>query len=300
MGQRYRSFDSQRVGGALGAIVSGLDLRKPLDDSVVEELRHALATHEVLFFPDQFLDGDQHLDLARHFGEITLYPIEKFFGSDEPGFQVIVDDAENPPGTDMWHCDVTWLPKPPVTAFVSVVEVPAYGGDTMWCSTSAAYETLSPAMRSMLDGLEAVHSCHDSFVEIAERKSGIEGLAGRLRDAFPAVHHPLVRSHPESGIRSLFMTDRGVMHEIVGLPPRESDAILDFLAAHVAEPRFGVRWKWRPGQLAIWDERTTLHRGVSDHYPQRRVLRRCMVDGETPFFDPELKAEEGYRAEEAR
>ena len=164
----------------------------------------------------------------------------------------------------------------------------------MWASTSAAYEALSPRVRELLDGLLAEHSCHESFVEIAERKSGIPGLADKLRAAYPAVRHPLVRTHPESGRRSLYMTDRGVMHRLVDLPASESDAILDFLDRHVAEPRFQVRWRWQPGQLAIWDERTTLHRGVSDHFPQRRAIRRCTVDGEKPFFDPDRRPDPSY------
>jgi taurine dioxygenase len=295
LGQVYQSFDIQRI-GALGAVVTGLDLAVPLSDPAFDELSHALVSNEVLFFRDQFLDGDQQLEIARRFGEISLYPVEKMFGSVEPGHQIVVDDAENEPGVDMWHTDVTWLEQPPAIAFLTCLEVPAYGGDTMWASTTAAYQALSPTMQKMLDGLECLHSCHRSFVEIAERKSGIEGLSERIKTAYPPRRHPLVRTHPVSGKRSLYMTDRGVMHHIVGLPGRESDAILDFLDAHVAEPRFHVRWKWQPGQLAIWDERTTLHRGVSDHYPQRRVIRRCTVDGEAPFFEPEREPDPSYFA----
>lgn len=286
--------------GALGALVDGIDLEEPLSDEVCEALRHALAANEVLFFRNQFLDGDQQLALARRFGELSLYPIEKLFGADEPGHQVIVDDAENPPGVDMWHTDVTWLERPPVIAFLTALEVPDWGGDTMWASTTQAYEALSPAMKKLLDGLECVHSCHEEYVEIAARKSGIPELADKIKAAYPATQHPLVRTHPETGKRSLFMTDRGVMHRVAGLPADESDAILDFLDAHVDQPRFQVRWKWSPGELAIWDERTTLHRGVSDHYPQRRVIRRCTVEGEAPFFDPQREPEPGYvRAGEA-
>jgi taurine dioxygenase len=295
MATNYRSFELQRI-GALGAEVRGLSLQKPLEPDVLTELRHALASREVLFFRDQFLEAEQQLDLARQFGELSLYPIEKFFGSVEPGHQVVVDDEENFPGVDMWHTDVTWLERPPAIALLTCLEVPAYGGDTMWASTSAAYAALSPRMRSFLDGLEVVHSCHRSFVEIAERKSGIEGLAERIKAAYPPLRHPLVRTHPESGRRSLYMTDRGVMHNIADLPEAESDAILDFLDSHVAQPRFHIRWKWEPGQLAMWDERTTLHRGVSDHFPQRRVIRRCTVDGEAPFFDPDKQPDPSYLA----
>jgi len=291
----YTSFETQRIGGALGAILSGLDLSRPLSDLQFKELEHALVTYEVVFFRDQELSSEQQLALAARFGEISLYPIEKFFGSDSPGHQVLTDDAENPPGTDLWHTDVSWLPRPPKVALLTVLEVPDRGGDTLWLSTTAAYEALSPKMRAFFDDLKAVHSCWTIFVEIAERKSGIEGLADQLRAAYPEVVHPLVRTHPDSGKRLLYVTDRGVMHRIAGMHSEESEALLDFLGRHLEQPRFQVRWHWRPGDLAIWDERTTLHRGVSDHFPQRRVIRRCTVDGEVPFFDPSRQATPGYR-----
>lgn len=207
---------------------------------------------------------------------------------------MIVDDADNPPEVDLWHTDVSWLERPPAIALLTCLEVPAYGGDTMWSSTSLAYDALSAPMKRLLDGLECLHTCRGEFVEKAARKSGVPGLAERIIDAYPDQRHPLVRTHPVSGRRSLFMTDRGVMQRIEGLPTSESDALLDFLDAHVAEPRFQVRWSWAPDQLAIWDERTTLHRGISDHFPQRRVVRRCTVDGEVPFFDPDRDEDPGY------
>lgn len=290
----YEHFAVTRVGGALGARVEGLDLGKPLAEAAVRELRHALAANEVLFFEGQPLSGDDQLALARHFGQLSLYPIERLFGADEPGHQVIVDDADNPPEVDLWHTDVSWLERPPSVALLTCLEVPAWGGDTMWASTSAAYDALSEPMKRMLDGLECLHTCHDTFVDIATRKSGIPELAERIIEAYPDQIHPLVRTHPESGRRSLYLTDRGVMKRIVGLPEAESEALLDFLAAHVAEPRFHLRWRWAPNQLAIWDERTTLHRGVADHFPQRRVIRRCTVDGEIPFFDPQREPDPSY------
>ena len=291
----YTSFETRRIGGALGAVLSGLDLSRPLSDLQFEELEHALVRYEVVFFRDQELSAEQQLALAARFGEISLYPIEKFFGSDSPGHQVVIDDAENPPGTDLWHTDVSWLPRPPKVALLTVLEVPTRGGDTLWLSTTAAYQALSPKMRAFFDDLEAVHSCWTTFVEIAERKSGIEGLADRLRAAYPEVVHPLVRTHPDSGKRLLYLTDRGVMNRIAGMQPEESEALLDFLGRHLEQPRFQVRWHWRPGDLAIWDERSTLHRGVSDHFPQRRVIRRCTVDGEVPFFDASRQPTPDYQ-----
>ncbi len=291
-----RAYDhlSLRRLGALGAEVEGIDLARTLSTEAVGELRHALAANEVLFFRDQPLTADQQLELARRFGDVSLYPIERLFGAEEPGLQVIVDDEDNPPEVDLWHTDVSWLEHPPGLALLTCLEVPAFGGDTMWSSTSLAYEALSPSMKRLLDGLECLHTCHGKFVDSATRKSGIPDLGDRIKAAYPDQHHPLVRTHPESGRRSLFMTDRGVMRRIEGLPTSESDAILDFLDAHVAEPRFQVRWSWGEDQLAIWDERTTLHRGVSDHFPQRRVVRRCTVDGEVPFFDADRAEDPSY------
>ena len=286
--------------GALGAIVGGLDLREPLSDEVMDALRRALAANEVLFFRDQQLEGEHQLALARRFGEVSLFPIERLFGADEPGFQVITDDADNPPEVDLWHTDVSWLDRPPVIALLTALEVPAWGGDTMWASLTAAYEALSPGMRAMLDGLECIHTSHKEYVEIAGRKSGLPELAEKIRAAYPPQRHPLVRTHPESGRRSLYFTDQGALDGIVGLHEDESDVLLSFLHAHVDQPRFHVRWKWAPGDLAIWDERTTFHRGVSDHYPQRRVIRRCTVEGEIPFFDPDRLPDPSYvRAGEA-
>lgn len=289
----YDAFEIHRI-GALGAIIEGLDLAKPLSDGVFDQVAHALASNEVIVFQNQEIDADQQLDLARRFGTPSLFPIEKLFGADQPGHQVIVDDEDNPPETDLWHTDVTWVESPPVIALLTCLEAPAYGGDTMWVSTTAAYEALSPSMKNLLEGLECVHTCHGSYVEIAARKSGIPGLGEKIKAAYPPQTHPLVRTHPQSGKRGLFITDRGVMHQIAGLPQDESDAILDFLDLHVAEPRFQLRWKWGEGELVIWDERTTLHRGVSDHYPQRRVIRRCTVDGERPFFDPDREPDASF------
>lgn len=273
----------ERLSATIGATVTGIDLTDP---GVVDHVHQQVVEHGVAFFPGQHLDADDQLAFAGRLGQVSLYPIERFFGSVEPSQQVIVDDVDNPPGTDLWHTDVSWLPEPPKLAVLTVLEVPEFGGDTAWASTAAAYQALSPTMQSMVDRLEAVHSCHTGFVEIAEAKTGISGLAERLRAAYPEVTHPLVRTHPDTGRRSLYLTDRSVMHRVAGMSDRESDALLDFLLTHCDQPRFQVRWRWSPGDVAIWDERTTLHRGISDHYPQRRVIRRCTVDGERPYFDP--------------
>jgi taurine dioxygenase len=292
----YETITVERIGGALGAVVDGVDLTQPMTSAQQAEVTRALVAHEVVFFRDQPIDAAQQLAFAGQFGSVSLYPIERLFGSPEPHCQVIVDSADNPPATDMWHTDVSWLTEPPAFAFLTALEIPSHGGDTMWTSTTAAHDVLSPVMQSLLAGLAAVHSCHTGFVRIATAKNPVEGLGDRLREAYPEMSHPLVRTHPLSGRRSLYITATDVMHRIEGMTDAESEALFAFLARHIDQPQFAIRWHWRPGDLAVWDERTTLHRGVGDHFPLRRVVRRCTVDGERPFFDADRVPDPRYLA----
>lgn len=283
----------QPVGGALGALVSGVDLREPLTDADFAQIHRALLAHQVLVFRSQDLNDAQQMALARRFGEPSLFPLQRMFGVKEPSTQTIEDGPDSPPETDEWHTDVTWIAEPPKIGILSAQLVPEVGGDTMWASMTAAYDALSPVMRHMLDGLQVRHSCWPYFCEVAERKSGIAGLAQKVREAYPAVVQPLVRTHPETGRRALFLGG-GFMREIVGATPEESRTILDFLARHIDQPRLHFRWRWEPTDLAIWDERCTCHRGVSDHFPRRRAVRRCTVDGGRPFFDPDRQPDPAF------
>lgn len=273
-----------RIGGALGAVVDGMDLCAPADDERWEVVRESLVEHQVLFFPRQPLTETQQLAVASRFGTPSVYPMQGIFGATEPTLSTIVDDADSPPTTDDWHTDITWLADPPGEAVLTALEVPAHGGDTMWASTAAAYDALSDVMRSLIDGLEVVHSNWPEFCENVERKSGRSGVAERLRSQYPDVVHPLVRTHPASGRRSLYLSSPNTMKQVVGMTEAESDNLLTFLRRHLDQPRFHCRWHWSPSDVAIWDERTTNHRGVADHHPLRRVVRRCTADGERPFF----------------
>ena len=188
--------------------------------------------------------------------------------------------------TDYWHTDVTWTAEPPDMGFLRALRVPPRGGDTMWASMTAAYEALSPAIQALLDGLDCIHS-NESFIAGTVEKLGAEkvaelGLDAKLRAAHPPVTHPLVRVHPETGRKALFFGGH-FMERIEGLHAHESEALLALLRRHIDEPRFHCRWRWTPGDLAIWDERCTVHRGVAGHFPERREVRRCVIDGERPY-----------------
>lgn len=272
------------VGGALGAEVHGADLRS-LDEAGADQLKALLHEYEVLFFPGAHLSGDEQMALGRCFGEVALFPLARLMGHTEPTFQVISDGPESPPEADYWHTDVTWTAEPPNYALLHAELMPARGGDTLWASMTTAYERLSPTMRHVLDELQVVHD-NESFIRGMYRKMPgrpeVDELAERLRAAYPPVLHPLVRTHPDTGRQALFLGGR-FMRRIEGMTDDESQTLLGFLLRHIEDPALQCRWRWQPGDLAIWDERSTNHRSAGDHFPQRRQIRRIEITGERPF-----------------
>ena len=270
------------LGGALGAEIRGVDARAPKDEEIAA-VREALLEHEVVFLRDTGLDDEGHLAFAARFGKPSVFPLFAVLGETEPTFQTITDGPDSPPSTDYWHTDVTWTAEPPTAAFLRATITPERGGDTMWGSMTAAYEALSERMRDFCDGLHVRHD-NASFIRGLERKLGAEAVAewaAKLREAYPPVEHPLVRTHPETGRKAL-LWGGGFMREVVELTKPESDALLRFLGRHIDQPIFHARWRWQVGDLAIWDERSTVHRGLSDHFPRAREVRRCVIDGDRP------------------
>lgn len=275
------------VSGALGAEIRGVDARS-LTDHELEEVVDVLHRYEVIFFRQANLTEDEHLGLGRALGEVSIFPLSRLHGATEPSFQVITDGPDSRPEADYWHTDVTWVAEPPKYALLHAEVVPERGGDTLWASMTTAYDTLSPTMQRLLEGLQVVHDCQ-SFIAGMRRKAGdgpeIDALASRLLESYPPVTHPLVRTHPDTGRRVLFLGGRFMRH-IDGMHEAESRALLDLLTRHVENPALHCRWRWQPGDLAIWDERSTNHRSAADHFPQARVIRRIEIDGDRPFFDP--------------
>jgi taurine dioxygenase len=234
----------------------------------------------VLFFRDQDLDDEQQRAFASRFGTLSVFPVAKLMGStNDMGY--IEDTADSPPDADGWHTDITWIAEPPKIAVLNARVIPEYGGDTLWVSLFAAYDALSPPMQTICNGLTVRHTTGADFLEKVSR--GHEEIAEAIQREFPPVEHPLVRTHPVSGRRALFVAG-GFMDQIVGMHRDESDALLGYLQRHIENPNFQVRWHWRAYDVAMWDEASTNHRALSDHYPQRRVMRRCTVDGDRPFF----------------
>jgi taurine dioxygenase len=274
-------MSARRISGSLGAEVRGFDLSLPLSAKQFDVLNDLLLEHRVIFLRGQGeMKDDDQLSLAGRFGEISVYPLLKLLDMDLK-LEVIEDSPESPPGADEWHTDVTWIECPPKVAILSALEIPEYGGDTLWADMHGAYEALSETMREMIDPLQVNHGLQENFFSRVEAKAGAD-LARRVREELSdRVQHPLVRTHPETGKKSLFISG-SFMIDVVGMHPEESRALLDFLTAHALQPRFQCRWRWQEGDVAIWDERCTLHHALPDHFPQRRKMRRCTIDGQRP------------------
>jgi taurine dioxygenase len=277
MGQ---DFTIERAARALGAVIHGLDLREPLPDAVFAKLEAALVEHQVLFFRDQDLDEAQHRAFAERFGALDVYPVLRMAGSDKD-MSYIEDRPDSPPEADEWHTDISWVAEPPKVAVLNARVIPPYGGDTLWASLFAAYDALSPPMRRICEGLSVLHHTTPEFKTAIGRAFG-PVIAERLAVEHPPAEHPLVRSHPVSGRPALFVS--GFMDRIVGMSRAESDLLLGHLKRVIEDPNLQVRWRWKPFDLVVWDEASTNHRALSDHYPQHRRMRRCTVKGARPYF----------------
>jgi len=266
---------------AIGAVVAGVALGESLDESQFQALQAALVRHQVLFFRDQSLSPKQHRDFAARFGPLHLHPI---YPNHPEAPEIIVLDTALTDLQDnaIWHTDVTFTERPPMGSVLVARMLPAQGGDTLWASCAAAYEALSPAVQEFLLPLTATHSIAQSFP--AER-FGMSREAGEKLEAAkrnnPPVKHPVIRTHPISKRRGLFVQEGFTTH-INELAPAESRALLGFLFQHSVRPEFTVRWKWRDGDVAFWDNRNTLHYATDDYRPARRVMNRATIIGDRP------------------
>jgi taurine dioxygenase len=267
-------MELRKLNGALGAAVEGVQL-ETIDDATFTMVHDALMAHQVLFFRDQNLSEDGQRSLAARFGTPSIYPLTRHFGGSEV-LSHLEDTPESPPDADGWHTDITWIDPPPKVAILCALDIPAYGGDTLWADLYGAWEQLSPTMQRMLDGLTVRHTAGDPFWAAIGRR--FPDAVAPMQQAFPGAEHPLVRVHPVTGRTVLFVAGY-FMDSIVGMHPDESRWLVDWLRARVEDPNLQVRWSWRAGDVAIWDERCTNHRALGDHYPQHRLMRRCTVDG---------------------
>lgn len=259
---RTVTVDARPLSGALGAQIHGVRLTE-LTGEVFAELHRLLLEHLVIFITDQQdLTPEAHIAFGRRLGEVELHPyLPRLDGHPE----IVIIDSEQGGKVDVWHTDMTFQPGPPLASILHLVRCPDRGGDTMWTNQCLAYEKLSAPIRDLLDGLTAIHTI---------RKRGFESRA----------EHPVVRVHPETGRRALYVNRLFTSH-IVQLSRNESDALLQFLFEHCESPQFACRYQWRAGDVAVWDNRVTQHYAVNDYAEPRRG-QRVTVLGDHPAGNP--------------
>jgi len=268
---------ARAVSPALGAVVEGVDLGRSLDQDAVAAIRQALLAHKVIWFRGQSLDPTALTALAVRFGELTeAHPVEPAL---EGHPEVLPLDSDEGARADVWHSDLTFQEEPPLGALLHAVEIPASGGDTMWADMTGAYRALSAPVRAFLDGLSATHSPAKAGGYFAGRDASGGAAAGATAGA--SASHPVVRRHPETGERSLFVNPL-FTDKIDGLRRAESDALLSFLYGVATEPEHVVRWKWEAGDVAFWDNRCTMHYALLDFGAARRRMLRVALAGDRP------------------
>ena len=276
----YDRFTIVPLSPTIGAEVMGVDLGGPLDDHLEAELRRALLEWKVLFFRDQDLTRDQQRAFARRWGDLEQHPFFKYTqpGQDPDAVDVVTlaKGTMNPGVENEWHQDITWHATPSFGAVLRAVEVPSVGGDTLWVDCAAAYDGLPADLRDRIDHLTAVHDWQHSFGLAMDR-----ALVEELSVPFPPVRHPVVRVHPETQRRTLFV-NAIFTQSLVGLDADESDALLARLCHQYERPEYQCRFRWTPGAVAFWDNRATAHYAASDYYPQRRVMDRISIVGDRP------------------
>jgi taurine dioxygenase len=262
----------------IGSEIHGVDLRDDLSDTDIAEIRSILVRRNVIFFRDQDISRQQHLAFARRFGQLEIHPATPKDQTD-PEVLRIAHGPDSRGQENNWHSDVTWRPEPSLGSILRAVTIPEVGGDTLFASMEAAYDGLSPAMKEWVCGLTAVHD----IARVFARRLGKS--AEELHAKYPPQLHPVVRTHPETGRRSLYVNTAFTSH-IVGLSAKESTWLLDHLYAQAALPEYQCRFVWRQHSIAFWDNRGSQHYAASDYFPAVREMERVTVAGDRPYFDP--------------
>lgn len=271
----YTRFEVIPKSPTIGAEIVGVDLTA-LDDETFADIHRALLEWKVLFFRDAGLDPESHAALGARWGELEFHP----FLTNAPDRPTAVRFEKNDAVggyENVWHSDVSWRAVPSLGSLLRAVEVPAAGGDTLWADMGAAYDCLPDDVKQRIDGMQAVHDWIDTFGALMTE----EQREATRRD-FPPSVHPVVRTHPETGRKTLYV-NAIFTTELVGLDPAEGDVLLEYLCRQADYPEYQCRWSWTPGDLVIWDNRATQHYATSDYHPQRRVMERITVIGDHPF-----------------
>lgn len=274
----YKHIQVQRISGSLGAEIAGVDLSEDLSDAVIEEITGALNEHHVIFFRDQDLAPKRQAAFASRFGPLIPYPMVAGLDGTDEVVPVVKKADERVNFGGIWHADTTYLQEPPMGALLYAVELPPYGGDTLFANTQLAYETLSPALQKFLQGLTVVQNSAKAEVT-RTREDRVQEEGGKRMQL--VAEHPAVITHPRTGRKSLYVNS-GHTEKFKELTEEESKPIIDFLLQHLCRPEFTCRFTWTPGALAFWDNYATQHNPINDYHGFTRVMHRVTVGGGRP------------------
>jgi taurine dioxygenase len=275
---RFRTIGVEPLAGALGAEINGADL-KCVTDETVAEIRRAWLEHLVVFFRDQVLTAEEFVAFARRIGDPVQYPFVK--GID--GVPEVITVSKLPHETvnfgGIWHSDTVYLERPPMATMLIAREVPPHGGDTMWANMYAAYEALSPGMQRLLEGLRAVNT--SALADVSKTREDRMRDAGATDDREYVAEHPVVRTHPETGHKALYVN---VAHtaRFADMTEEESRPLLQFLFDHSIRPEFTCRFRWQADSIALWDNRCTMHNPINDYHGHTRTMHRVSMAGDVP------------------
>jgi taurine dioxygenase len=287
----YRRIEVKPVAGALGAEIARVNLGR-LDDETFEEIKKAWLEHLVVFFRDQNITPEQQLAFAKRFGDIHHHPFMKGMDEYPDILEIIKEEGDTKAFGEVWHTDQMFNPKPAKATILYAKETPDAGGDTLFANMYMAYDTLSEPMKALLSGVKTwnvgdrkkLMDGEKAGITREGRYAGNEKMSAKLRDPGDLVTeaaHPLVRTHPETGRKALYISNH--TQTLQGFKGAEARPIIDFLRAHAVEPEFTCRFRWQVGSLAIWDNRCTQHRALNDYPGKRRRMHRITIAGDTPF-----------------
>jgi taurine dioxygenase len=272
----FTQFDARPLSPAIGAELIGADLAVP-SDALIEEVRAALLQYQVVFFRAQDITRAQHIAFARAFGELEIHPATP---KEQPDREVLrIVHGPNSRGMEnAWHSDVTWREQPSLGSILRAIELPEVGGDTLFSNMVMAYDDLDEDLKARLCEMTAVHD----IARVFAKRLGKDTAS--LHERFPLMEHPIVRTHPETGQRLIYVNTAFTDH-IKGMDRAESDTLLKFLYARAAIPEYQCRFRWAPGSIAFWDNRACQHYAASDYFPNTRIMERVTIAGDRPYFD---------------
>jgi len=273
-------LDVQPVAGALGAIVSGVDLKRERSQDLIHELRQIWLEYGVIFFRDQDLDPGELLEFAQGFGDIIEYPFVKGLPEYPKIIPVMKLPHERHNFGGVWHTDTAYMKEPPMATMLIAREIPPRGGDTLFASGYAAYEALSPGLQETLACLKGVNSSAKAEVT-KTREDRIADSATDKAGSTLIGEHPVIRTHPETGRKAIYVNFAHTT-KFLGWTEEESAPLLNYLFAHQVRPEFTCRFSWQPGSIALWDNRCVLHNPINDYHGHKRLLHRVTLKGDTP------------------